>query len=172
MRWATACWRALEAAKLDFSDDALDKVRKLGMNKVMNEPGGTAYAQRIPIPGLEWRWQQNPAPAPGCAFIRRKSICAAWPRMPPWKWKLRRTMACSSASAPVSDPKYAIACVVEHGSDGHPQIVAARDVMEFALQRDPLKLPAAYPPVNSANAAPVRQQASAAPAQKLAKAGD
>src|SRR5947207_5611 len=40
-------------AKLDFTDEALTKVR-LGMNKVMNEPGGTGYAQRIPIPGLEW----------------------------------------------------------------------------------------------------------------------
>ena len=156
-----------EAAKLDFSDDALDKVR-LGMNKVMNEPGGTAYAQRIPIPGLEWAGKS------GTAQVRVYSAeehLRGMAKNATLEWKLRDN-GMFIGFAPVSDPKYAIACVVEHGSDGHPQIVAARDVMEFALQRDPLKLPAAYPPVNSANAAPVRQQASAAPAQKLAKAGD
>ena len=39
-------------AKLDFSDEALVKVRS-GMNKVMNEGGGTAYSWRIAEPGFE-----------------------------------------------------------------------------------------------------------------------
>jgi penicillin-binding protein 2 len=160
-----------EPAKLDFSDEALEKVR-LGMNKVMNEPGGTAYAQRIPIPGLEWAGKS------GTAQVRVYSAeehLRGMAKNASLEWKLRDN-GMFIGFAPVSDPKYAVACIVEHGSDGHPQIVAARDVMEFALQRDPLKLPTAYPSVNSASAAPVRQQASAAPAQKfaqkLAKAGD
>jgi hypothetical protein len=54
----------------------------------------------------------------------------------------------------------------------------ARDVMLFCQQRDPAKLPTAYPPVRSAEAAPLKQQADASPvvvqqgAQRLAKAGD
>ena len=38
--------------RCDFSDEALAAVRD-GMNAVMNEPGGTAYAWRITEPGFE-----------------------------------------------------------------------------------------------------------------------
>jgi penicillin-binding protein 2 len=54
------------------------------------------------------------------------------------------------AFAPVSAPRYACACIVEHGSDGHPQVQIARDVLLFTQQRDPIKLPNAYP-VNAAD---------------------
>ena len=158
-----------EPAKLDVSDNALDKVR-LGMNKVMNEPGGTAYTWRIPIPGLEM------AGKTGTAQVRVYSAeehLHGMAKNASLEWKLR-DHGLFIGFAPVSDPKYAIACVVEHGSDGHPQVVAARDVMQFTLQRDPLKLPAGYPAVNSASAAPLTQQAESEPdlRQQLAKAGD
>ena len=41
-----------EVAKLDFTDEALARVRS-GMNRVMNEGGGTAYSWRITEPGFE-----------------------------------------------------------------------------------------------------------------------
>jgi penicillin-binding protein 2 len=138
-----------EFSKLDFSDDALAKVR-LGMNKVMNEVGGTAYAQRIPIPGLEWAGKS------GTAQVRVYSAeehLRGMAKNASLEWKMR-DHGLFIGFGPVADPKYAVACIVEHGSDGHPQIVAARDVMQFAMQRDPIKLPTAYPPVNSASAAP------------------
>jgi penicillin-binding protein 2 len=68
----------------------------------------------------------------------------------PWKM---RDHGLFIGFAPVVDPKYAIVCVVEHGSDGHPQVVAAHDIMLFCQQRDPARLPAAWP-VNSAAAFP------------------
>jgi penicillin-binding protein 2 len=138
-----------EFPKLDFSDEALAKVR-LGMNKVMNEVGGTAYAQRIPIPGLEWAGKS------GTAQVRVYSAeehLRGMAKNASLEWKMR-DHGLFIGFGPVADPKYAVACIVEHGSDGHPQIVAARDVMQFAMQRDPIKLPTAYPPANSASAAP------------------
>lgn len=47
--------------------------------------------------------------------------------------------------APVDNPRYAIVSVVEHGAVGHPQVVAAHDIMLFCQQRDPARLPAAWP---------------------------
>jgi penicillin-binding protein 2 len=41
-----------EAPKLDVSDEALARVRS-GMDRTMNEGGGTAYNWRIPVPGFE-----------------------------------------------------------------------------------------------------------------------
>ncbi|HEY0265389.1 MAG TPA: penicillin-binding protein 2 [Rhizomicrobium sp.] len=148
-----------EAAKLDVSDDALAKVRE-GMNKVMNEGGGTAFAQRIAIPGLEM------AGKTGTAQVRAYSAeehLRGMAKNATLDWKLR-DHGLFIGFGPVADPKYAVACIVEHGSDGHPQVVAARDVMQFTLQRDPARLPTAYPPAGSADAAP--------PVQKFAKAGN
>jgi penicillin-binding protein 2 len=155
-------------AKLDFSDDALDKVR-LGMNKVMNEPGGTGYGQRITVPGLEW------AGKTGTAQVRvysQEEHLRGMAKNATLDWKLR-DHGLFIGFGPVADPKYAVVCVVEHGSDGHPQVVAARDVMQFTMQRDPLKLPTAYPVGSSASAAPaakVETLGAIAPA-RLAKAG-
>ena len=57
------------------------------------------------------------------------------------------------AFAPVINPRYAAACIVEHGALGHPQVQIVRDVLLFAQQRDPLKLRTAYP-TNAAMLAP------------------
>lgn len=158
-----------DPVKLDFSDDALGKVRS-GMNKVMNEPGGTAFALRITIPGLEM------AGKTGTAQVRVYSAEEHQHGMlknANLEWKLR-DHGLFIGFAPVSDPKYAVCCVVEHDAEGHPQVVAARDVMQFALQRDPLKLPTAYPPVSSADAEPLKRQANNndTPIQQIAKASD
>jgi penicillin-binding protein 2 len=157
-----------QAAKLDFSDDALEKVR-LGMNKVMNEAGGTAYAQRITIPGLEM------AGKTGTAQVRvytQEEHLHGMAKNVSLEWKMR-DHGLFIGFGPVSDPKYAIVCVVEHNAEGHPQVVAARDVMQFTMQRDPLKLPVAYPAVNSASTAPLKQRADSKADLRLqvAKAG-
>jgi penicillin-binding protein 2 len=150
-----------EAAKLDFSDDALAKVRS-GMNKVMNEGGGTAFSWRIPVPGFEM------AGKTGTAQVRaytNEEHARGITKNSALDWKLR-DHALFIGYAPVIDPKYAIVSIMEHGAVvSHPHVAMARDVMLFCQQRDPAKLPNAYPPTNSANAAP-------APAQKFAKAGD
>jgi penicillin-binding protein 2 len=60
------------------------------------------------------------------------------------EWKLR-DHGLFIAFAPVAQPKYACACLVEHGAVGHPQVLMARDILLHTQKRDPLGMPAAYP---------------------------
>jgi penicillin-binding protein 2 len=127
-------------APLDLSADGLARVRN-GMNRVTNEPGGTAYAFRITEPGFEM------AGKTGTAQVRAYSELqhgGAITKNAALEWKLR-DHGMFIGFAPVSAPRYACACIVEHGSDGHPQVLAARDILLFTQKRDPLKLPTAYP---------------------------
>ena len=149
-----------QAAKLDFSDEALTRVRS-GMDKVMNEGGGSAYAWRITQPGFEMAGKTGTAQVRvysegqhGGPITKNSALT----------WKLR-DHALFIGYAPVTDPKYAIVSIIEHGATpDHPHVQMARDVMLFCQQRDPAKLPPAYP---------VNQAADAAPApRKLAKAGN
>jgi penicillin-binding protein 2 len=69
-------------------------------------------------------------------------------------WKLR-DHALFIAYAPVDQPRYACVVVIEHGAVGaHPQVQMARDILLFAQQRDPVKMPVAYP-LHAAEARPV-----------------
>lgn len=129
-----------EAAPLDISENALSLVRE-GMNQVANVPGGTAYAFRITQPGFEM------AGKTGTAQVRAYSAqehVSGVTKNAALEWKLR-DHGLFIAFAPVAQPKYACACVVEHGSDGHPQVLAARDILLFTQKRDPLSMPPAYP---------------------------
>jgi penicillin-binding protein 2 len=156
----------VEAAKLDFSDEALARVRN-GMNRVMNEGGGTAYSWRITEPGFEM------AGKTGTAQVRaysKEEHLRGLTKNSALDWKLR-DHALFIGYAPVVDPKYAIVSIIEHGAvPAHPHVAIARDVLLFCQQRDPARMPTAYPAVNSASNAVPRQRAEARPAQ-VAKAG-
>jgi penicillin-binding protein 2 len=137
-----------EAPRLDFSEEALATVRS-GMNKVMNDPGGTAYTWRIAQPGMEM------AGKTGTAQVRtysREEHARGVTKDAHLDWKLR-DHGLFIGFAPVENPRYAIVSVVEHGAVGHPQVVAAHDIMLFCLQRDPAQRTPAWP-VTSAAAAP------------------
>jgi penicillin-binding protein 2 len=139
-----------EVAKLDFTDEALARVRN-GMNRTMNEGGGTAYNWRITQPGFEM------AGKTGTAQVRaytNEEHARGITKNSALDWKLR-DHALFIGYAPVNDPKYAIVSIIEHGATtAHPHVANARDVMLLCQQRDPAKLPTAYPPTNSASAAP------------------
>jgi penicillin-binding protein 2 len=124
---------------LDLSADGLARVRD-GMNKVTNEPGGTAYAFRISEPGFEMAGKTGTAQVRAYTEEQHGAIT----KNAALEWKLR-DHGMFIAFAPVAQPKYACACIVEHGSDGHPQVLAARDILLFTQKRDPLKMPTAYP---------------------------
>jgi len=130
-----------EIAKLDFTDDALTRVRN-GMNKVMNEGGGSAFAWRITQPGFEM------AGKTGTAQVRAYSNeehARGIIKNSALDWKLR-DHALFIGYAPVNDPKYAIVSIIEHGAvPEHTHVQMARDVMLFCQQRDPSKMPTAYP---------------------------
>ncbi len=135
---ATAQPRPL-ADPLPFSQAAFDAVRG-GMNAVCNE-GGTASRYRITEAGMEM------AGKTGTAQVRRISKeerAGGVKKNSSLPWNLR-DHGLFIAFAPVAQPRYALACIVEHGSDGHPQCQMAHDVLLFAQKRDPLNLRAAYP---------------------------
>jgi penicillin-binding protein 2 len=129
-----------ELKRLPFSDEAFALVRN-GMNGVTNTPGGTAYGFRIAEPGYEMAGKTGTAQV---RVITREEHNAGVKKNATLPWKLR-DHGLFIAFAPVTQPRYACACVVEHHSDGHPQVEVARDTLLYVQKRDLLKLPTAYP---------------------------
>jgi penicillin-binding protein 2 len=110
------------------------------MNAVVNEQGGTAFAARIADPSFAMGGKS------GTSQVRRISEREGGhglrgPRQIPWK---DREHALFVAFAPVGEPRYVCATVVEHGgaSGGGGSAVAApicRDVLFEAQRRDPAR---------------------------------
>jgi len=134
------------AEALPFSEEAFAKVRE-GMNAVTNEPGGTAYGFRIAEQGLEMAGKTGTAQVRVITKAERGSGVKKNSSLP---WALR-DHGLFIGFAPVAAPRYACACITEHASDGHPQVVIVRDVLRFAQQRNVLGLRTAYP-LNAASA--------------------
>lgn len=147
-----------EAPPLDFSPQALQVLRE-GMFKVMNEPGGTGFSWRIQEPGLEM------AGKTGTAQVRvytKEEHARGLTKNENLDWKMR-DHALFVGYAPAHDPKYAIVSIIEHGAvPAHPHVANARDIMRLCQQRDPSRMPNAYP-VNSAGVAGLDRRAEAAP---------
>jgi penicillin-binding protein 2 len=118
---------------LGMSERALHIVRE-AMWAVVNEPGGTAPASRLPDP----RWQM--AGKTGSAQVRRVSREQREhgtfdSSKLPWEY---RPHALFVAYAPHDAPRYALSVVVEHGNAGAAAAgPIARDIMTETLQRDP-----------------------------------
>jgi penicillin-binding protein 2 len=125
---------------LPFSDEAFSLVHG-GMSAVTNEPGGTAFAWRISQPGFEMAGKTGTAQVRVITRAERQGGVRKDTNLP---WKLR-DHGLFMAFAPVEKPRYACAVIVEHGALGHPQVQMARDILLFAQQRDPLKMPTRYP---------------------------
>jgi penicillin-binding protein 2 len=129
------------AEALPIRQEAFEIVRS-GMNAVTNEPGGTAYAWRIPDPGFEMAGKTGTAQV---RVISREEHINGVKKNETLPWKLR-DHALFIAFAPVDQPRYALSIIMEHGAvTAHPHVQMARDILLFAQQRDPLKLPTAYP---------------------------
>jgi penicillin-binding protein 2 len=111
-----------------------------GMNAVVNEQGGTAYAARITEPGFAMGGKSGTSQVRHISeFEREHGVRKA--RQIPWK---ERDHALFLAFAPVSAPRYVCATVVEHGgaSGGGGSAVAApicRDVLLETQRRDPAR---------------------------------
>jgi len=125
---------------LPFSDKAILAVQS-GMNAVANEPGGTAYAFRIAQPGFEMAGKTGTAQV---RVISKEEHESGVRKNATLDWKLR-DHGLFIAFAPVAQPRYACAVIVEHHSDGHPQVQMARDILLFAQQRRSAELPTSYP---------------------------
>ena len=125
----------------DLSDPLFDplgispvnlKLVREAMTTVVNEPGGTAYGARIPREGFEM------AGKTGTVQVRRISKAERDQGVKknkdlPWE---ERDHALFVAFAPVGNPRYAAAVVVEHGGSGSQAAAPiARDILLEAQTR-------------------------------------
>jgi penicillin-binding protein 2 len=110
-----------------------------GMFAVVNEQGGTAYAAKISEPGLQMAGKSGTSQVQAMSkathdkHLKVKDV--------PW---IERDHALFISFAPVSQPRYVCAVVVEHGGEsmGGGSAVAApicRDLLREAQQRDPAR---------------------------------
>lgn len=121
--------------KLDLQQSWIDVV-KHGMDLVCNHQRGTAYSSRIAIPGMEM------AGKTGSAQVRRITMAerATGVRKNediPWR---QRDHALFVAFAPVHEPRYACAVVIEHGGGGARYAgPICRDMLIECQRRDPAR---------------------------------
>jgi penicillin-binding protein 2 len=111
-----------------------------GMKAVVNEPGGTAYAERIADPGMAMGGKSGTSQVRHISAAERehgvrKSLDLPWNE---------RDHALFIAFAPVEAPRYVCATVVEHGgtTGGGGSSVAApicRDILSEVQRRDPAR---------------------------------
>jgi penicillin-binding protein 2 len=147
-----------EAPSLGIRRDLL-KLMQDGMVAVVNEPGGTALRSRIhdPATGMAGKTgtsqvRRITAAERARGVIRNEDL--------PWN---RRDHALFVGYAPIVDPRYAIAVVVEHGGGGSAAAAPiARDVMMHALYGPEPPL-AAYSPAERPEIERRRQEMAAPP---------
>lgn len=114
---------------LQLDPQHLDMVRR-GMIGVVNEPGGTARRSRLEIPDVLMAGKTGTSQVVNARNEHKLS---------PYK---RETHALFIAYAPADKPRYAAACVVEHGGGGSRAAAPiVKDVMTEALLRDAAKRP-------------------------------
>jgi len=123
---------APDAPSLSFRAENLTAVRN-GMELVVNSPSGTAFAARIVEQGMAM------AGKTGTSQVKRmtegeRDRRVSQEQLP---WELRHH-ALFCAYAPVDDPRYACAVVVEHGIGGSRTAApVARDILVQVQRIDP-----------------------------------
>jgi penicillin-binding protein 2 len=109
----------------------LEIIRK-GMVAVVNSPTGTAYAARITKAGLEMAGKTGSAQVRHISEAEHEEGVTKNEALP---WK-ERDHALFAGFAPIDNPRYAIAVVVEHGGSGaHEAAPIARDILEECQTR-------------------------------------
>lgn len=104
-----------------------------GMDAVINDPKGVAYAQRMKKKNMSFGGKT------GSAQVRRISKSERDVRVrkneeKPW---IERDHALFVGYGPLENPRYAISVIVEHGGGGSTKAAPiAKDVLEFMFTRD------------------------------------
>jgi penicillin-binding protein 2 len=123
--------RAIEPAPPLNMDPGHLEIVRAGMAAVVNEPGGTAVRSALPLPDVQMAGKTGTS-----QVISAKNQH----KLKGWEGE---THALFIAYAPVDSPRYAAACVVEHGGGGSRAAApVVRDVMTEVLLRDPAGKPA------------------------------
>lgn len=125
------------------------KVIHTAMDLVSNNPRGTAYRSRIKQEGWEM------AGKTGTSQVRRITMAeraAGVTKNKDLPWR-RRDHALFVAFAPVHDPRYSVAVIVEHGGSGSKAAAPiARDLLIETQRRDP----GATPPLEFLTSEPTK----------------
>ena len=137
-----------------------------GMNAVVNEQGGTAYAARITDLTMAMGGKSGTSQVRRISAVEREHGVRKGAEVP---WK-DRDHALFVAFAPVSAPRYVCATVVEHGgaSGGGGSAVAApicRDILFEAQKRDPARR-VPEPEAIAQNGAPTPPSADPSPSPR------
>lgn len=110
---------------LPFSAEALATARH-GMDLVVNGPGGTAGRSKLPLDGITMAGKTGTAQVRGLGTGNGKS----------GTWKFR-DHGLFIGFAPVDNPRYATAVVIEHGMGGSRAAApVAKDFMTFLFDRE------------------------------------
>jgi len=136
---ATGDWTPPEFPELGVSPRVLALVLD-GMDAVVNEQGGTAYAERITDPGFAMGGKSGTSQVRVITEYEHEHGLRKISQIP---WK-ERDHALFVGFAPVGAPRYVCAIVVEHGgvTGGHGSEVAGpicRDVLREVQRRDPAR---------------------------------
>ena len=118
-------------------DPAHLKILMDAMEKVTDDPRGTAHAARIKRPDMSMAGKTGTAQVRRISLRERESGVRKNEELP-WRF---RDHALFVGYAPIENPRYAISVVVEHGGGGSSVAAPiARDVMIETLERDPARL--------------------------------
>lgn len=118
-------------APMNLPGSAFAAIRA-GLFGVVNDAKGTAYAQRLALPGVTMAGKTGSAQVIS-ASTGNRGMSFHTSKLP-WKF---RPQALFIAYAPTAAPRYAVAVVVEHGNEGAQAAAPiARAIMLAALARD------------------------------------
>jgi penicillin-binding protein 2 len=117
---------------LGIAPEKLAVIRK-GMSDVVNGPGGTARSARLPIADVRMAGKTGTAQVRRITAAERRRGVRRNESLP---WNLR-DHGLFVGFAPVDNPRYAVAVVVEHGmSGGRAAAPLARQAMTYIYDRD------------------------------------
>jgi penicillin-binding protein 2 len=124
------------AVDLGLNPAHLSVVRE-GLNAVVNGPRGTAKGAAIRVAGMEMAGKTGTSQVRRISMAERKSGVIRNEQLP---WE-RRDHALFVGYAPVSEPRYAVAVVIEHGGAGSKAAApVARDILLKAQQLETLRI--------------------------------
>ena len=132
-----------EFPDLQISRASLARVRD-GMNGVSNELHGTGYRARIDIKGMELAGKSGTSQVRRITMRERQTTGVLDNDDLPWKY---RDHALFVAFAPIENPRYACAVVVDHGGGGSS--VAAPIVRDLLIKAQELQ--SARPGISAAD---------------------
>lgn len=123
-----------------FEDMGIDAAHRerihRAMRAVVHEPGGTSYwtLQGLGVEGVEMAGKTGTAQVYSITAAERAEGLREQADLP---WRLRNH-GLFIGYAPATDPKYAVALVVEHGGGGSSAAARpARDMLRDLIERDP-----------------------------------